>query len=199
MARKKDLCRNSSGLFVRNLGWKQTPAGYTQHKFYLGRDEPKAKVASVRLEQLWLQVCAQWQRLYGDDRDRRDGMPAAQVEVLRSGSIPGEGRTTSFVPGSPAGPSPLSEDLGAGHLTVVIRGVLEPPPDGPDRPVWDSVTLSIAQAICDGASVAAVPPPTDPAQGSPLAPSVADWLDALRQDFPTINIEIADPKVHREA
>jgi hypothetical protein len=35
MARKKDLCRASNGLFVRNLGWKQSLTGYSQHKFYL--------------------------------------------------------------------------------------------------------------------------------------------------------------------
>jgi hypothetical protein len=57
MASKKDLCRSFNGLFVRNLGWKVTPAGtYVQHKFYLGRDESKARLASLRLEQLWEQA-----------------------------------------------------------------------------------------------------------------------------------------------
>jgi len=33
------------------------PSSYRQHKFYLGRDESKAKLASLRLEQFWQQVC----------------------------------------------------------------------------------------------------------------------------------------------
>ena len=27
-----------TGLFCRDLGWKRTPTGFTQHRFYLGRD-----------------------------------------------------------------------------------------------------------------------------------------------------------------
>lgn len=63
MANKKSLCRASNGLFVRNIGWKQTPSGYSQHKFYLGRDEQKAMLASLRLEQLWDQVTEFWNGL----------------------------------------------------------------------------------------------------------------------------------------
>jgi len=63
MARKKSLCRASNGLYVRNIGWKQTSGGYAQHKFYLGRDEQKAMLAGLRLEQLWEQVTACWQAL----------------------------------------------------------------------------------------------------------------------------------------
>jgi len=59
---EKELCRASNGLFVRNLGWKQTPAGYAQHKFYLGRDESKAMLAGLKLEQLWGQVEKRWER-----------------------------------------------------------------------------------------------------------------------------------------
>src|SRR5262249_7470126 len=62
MARKSALCRASNGLFVRNLGWKRTPTGFAQHKFYLGRDEPAAGLASLRLERLWEQVCKRWER-----------------------------------------------------------------------------------------------------------------------------------------
>ena len=51
MSTKKDLGQASNGLYFRNLGWKQTPSGCTQQKFYLGRDESKAKLANMRLEQ----------------------------------------------------------------------------------------------------------------------------------------------------
>jgi hypothetical protein len=46
MGAKKELGRSSSGRYVRNLGWKVTPEGrYAQHKFYLGCDETKARLA----------------------------------------------------------------------------------------------------------------------------------------------------------
>jgi hypothetical protein len=62
MKKVKGLCRADSGLFVRNLGKKITPAGkYAQHKFYLGRDETMAHAASGRLELLWEQVCKRWE------------------------------------------------------------------------------------------------------------------------------------------
>jgi hypothetical protein len=67
MARKKTLCRASNGLYVRNIGWKQTAGGYAQHKFYLGRDEEKATLASLRLEQLWKQVTAFWRATDWDE------------------------------------------------------------------------------------------------------------------------------------
>ena len=63
MSVRKELCRASNGVFVRNLGWKVTAAGgYTQHKFYLGREESAAKLVSLRLEQLWKQVSVRWAR-----------------------------------------------------------------------------------------------------------------------------------------
>src|SRR5438105_1013081 len=63
MARKKGLCKAASGLFVRNVGWKRRPEGdYAQHKFYLGRDEKAAELASLRLEQLWALIARRWER-----------------------------------------------------------------------------------------------------------------------------------------
>lgn len=61
MATKPDLCQDAKGRFVRNLGWKQTPKGYGQQKFYLGRDRTKAQIASLKLEQLWRAVCHRWE------------------------------------------------------------------------------------------------------------------------------------------
>ena len=59
-ATKNTLGRDKRGLFVRNLGWKRTAKGYAQQKFYLGRDEAQAEIASRKLEQLWEAVCARW-------------------------------------------------------------------------------------------------------------------------------------------
>lgn len=91
MGLKNELCRASSGLFVRNLGWKVTPKGsYMQHKFYLGREEAKAKLANLRLEQLWKQVGARWERenqfeLYPTDRPVWDPVTFAIAEAIRNG------------------------------------------------------------------------------------------------------------------
>jgi hypothetical protein len=65
---KKKLCQTAKG-FVRSIGWEfvgersssglyptDGSAKYKQHKFYLGHNEAKAKLASLRLEQLWGQV-----------------------------------------------------------------------------------------------------------------------------------------------
>lgn len=62
MAPKKELCRDRRGLFVRNIGWKRTASGYTQQKFYLGRDEQAAKIAALKLEQLWDAIRRRWER-----------------------------------------------------------------------------------------------------------------------------------------
>ena len=91
MGMKKELCRASNGVFVRNLGWKVTPAGaYTQHKFYLGREEFAAKLVSLRLEQLWKQVGVRWKRenefeLNPTDRPIWDCVTFAIAEAIRDG------------------------------------------------------------------------------------------------------------------
>jgi hypothetical protein len=90
MAKKKTLCRVASGTFVRNLGWKRTATGYTQHKFHLGRDEAKATLANLRLEQLWVEVCKRWERensteLYPTDRPVWDEVALAIAEAVRKG------------------------------------------------------------------------------------------------------------------
>lgn len=90
MAKKKSVCRTSSGSFVRNLGWKRAPSGYAQHKFHLGRDEGKAALANLRLEYLWAQVCRRWERdkgyeLYPTDRAVWDEVALAIAEAVRNG------------------------------------------------------------------------------------------------------------------
>src|SRR5262245_11127311 len=91
MRKKKTLCRSAAGVFVRNLGWKVTPNGsYLQHKFYLGRDEAKAQLASLRLEQLWDEASRRWQRenpneLTPTDRPVWDETTLAIAEAVRGG------------------------------------------------------------------------------------------------------------------
>ena len=111
MGVKQGLCRASSGLFVRNLGWKVTPAGgYAQHKFYLGREEAKAKLASLRLEQLWKQVGVRWERekkseLNPTDRPVWDPVTFAIAAAIRNGEavarVPLPSPLSAFIPESP--------------------------------------------------------------------------------------------------
>lgn len=110
MASKKTLCRVASGAFVRNIGWKRTASGYAQHKFHLGRDEAKATLANLRLEQLWREVVGCWERENSD------------------------------------------------QLTPT------------DRPVWDEVTLAVAEAVRKGERVARVPLPVSYSAMVPESP-----------------------------
>jgi hypothetical protein len=142
MAIKKDMCRGSNGLFVRNLGWKVTPkGGYVQHKFYLGRDEPRARLANLRLEQLWDEVSQRWER---------------EKEIA-----------------------------------------LYPT----DRPVWDEITLPIAEAVRNGDAVARISLPVPFSAMVPESPLIGDWLDKLQSDITVVKIEVRDETVqqHSEA
>lgn len=132
MARNPEICRKANGLFMRSLGWKSTDTGYAQHKFYLGRDEHKATVANLRLEQLWEQMQERW------ERDKK-----------------------SFT-------------------------------NPTDRPVWDEVTISIAEAVRSAANVARVPLPLALSAMVPESPLIAHWFDQLQADFAFIKIEIDD-------
>ena len=90
VARKKTLSRTASGAFVRNLGWQLTETGYTQRKFHLGRDEAKATLANVRLEQLWAEVTKRWERdndteLYPTERPVWNELWLAIAEAVRKG------------------------------------------------------------------------------------------------------------------
>ena len=110
MAKKKSVCRTSSGSFVRNLGWKRSSSGYAQHKFHLGRDEGKAALANLRLEQLWVEVNRRWERenayqLYPTDRAVWDEVTLAIAEAVRNGQpvakVPLPCPLNAMVPESP--------------------------------------------------------------------------------------------------
>ena len=138
IARKKSLCRASNGLFVRNIGWKKTTGGYAQHKFYLGREEQKAMLASLRLEQLWEQVSSWWEAL-----------------------------------------DPVEKDT--------------------DRPVWDELTLTIAEAVRNGEAIARVPLPPDLRESPEDGVGVSLWLDDIRKSYPVVQIELASEKAAQSA
>jgi hypothetical protein len=139
MASKKILCRAANGLFVRNLGWQQTPAGCAQRKFYLGRDEVKARLASLRLEQLWDQVTRRWEKGNGSE--------------------------------------------------------LYPT----DRPVWNEVTLAIADAVRNGDTVARILLPCPFSAMIPESPLIGDWLGRLQSDITVIKIELRDSEAQQNS
>ena len=110
MVRKKAICRAANGLFVRNIGYKRAAKGYAQHKFYLGRDEAKAALAGMRLEQLWGQVCRRWERekdfeVHPTDRAVWDEVTLAVADAIRDGQaaarIPLPLPFSAMVPESP--------------------------------------------------------------------------------------------------
>ena len=174
MGRKKDLGRASNGLYFRNLGWKQTPNGYAQQKFYLGRDESKAKLANLRLEQLWQQITRRWERDVGAPPANEKDWPGPKVVELGQEPVPGKVQLTK-----------------PGAIAVVSIGTRHVDAFG-DRPVWEEVTLAIADAVRNGESVAHIPLPRDLAMLPPEHPMVWDWLDRLRNDITGIKIELED-------
>ena len=173
MAKKRELCRDKRGLFQRNLGWKQTEKGYAQQKFYLGRDETRAKIASLKLEQLWEAVCRRWEATCPQRFVRK---PSADSQLVTN-----------------------NDDLTTGSVAIVSVGVgeLELTRDG--KPVWDDVSLTIAGAIRNGDSIVRIPVPERLGQYGLQSPSVGHWLDQLRRDVPLIHIELHDPQAHQEA
>jgi hypothetical protein len=68
MARKQTLGQDAEGRFRRSIGWRVSGDKTVQHLFRLGKDETQAKLANIRLEQLWNGVAARWKRLKDEDR-----------------------------------------------------------------------------------------------------------------------------------
>ncbi len=182
MAKKKELCKDKRGYFVRNLGWRKTASGrFAQKKFYLGSDETKAKIASLKLEQLWDAVCRRWEA----------------ETLLRPQPIPDSDSSTLACCANDwvTGVEPLS----IGAAAVVSVGVPEVEYVREGRPSWDEVSLAIAEAIRCGETVARVPVPHPLGQSGLESPSVGHWLNALRRDVPSIHIELRDLERHQEA
>lgn len=176
MAKKKELCRDKKGLFVRNLGWRKTPSGYSQKKFYLGRQEPQARIASLKLEQLWDAVCRRWE--------------AATPPTPRLSSKPNpRHKITTETISTPNGPLTALHSIGVGELDF----------ERPGKPIWDEVSLTIAEAIRNGEATVRVPLPRQLGQSGLTSPSIGQWLDQLRRDVPFIHIELLDEELQGEA
>ncbi len=175
MAKKNGLGQDSRGRYFRNLGYKQTPKGYSQHKFYLGREEGKAKVAAIRLEQLWAAVCRRWERwTLAVPREKPD-----ESCLVRTARVPGTGANVTF-----------GVAVGIGEDVEFVR---------PGRPLWDDVTMAIAEAIRNGEAVARVPLPDKLIPKGQGDPSVGHWLMQLREDVPGIVIELLDTERNQQA
>ena len=171
MARKRDLCRDKRGMFVRNLGWKLSGEKYAQQKFYLGSEEAKAQIASLKLEQLWNAFSARWEA---------STLPIARLKP--------DSESQSVVADTPTPQNPL----GTGATVVLTVGVGELEYVREGRPVWDEVSMAIAEAIRSGESVARVPVP-EPLNKLPLThATIGQWLYQLRRDVPSIHIELRD-------
>ncbi len=132
MSTKKDLGQASNGLYFRNLGWKQTPSGCTQQKFYLGRDESKAKLANMRLEQLWQQIVRRWERDIGPPPANEKDRPGPKVVEL--GREPVFGQVQLMAPMANA--SNDQEQAAIGHRWSALAAAKEiAEQDGPKR--WE--------------------------------------------------------------
>jgi len=169
---RKDLGRASNGLYFRNLGWKKTDSGYAQQKFYLGRDESKAKLANLRLEQLWQQVTRRWERDIGPPPANEKDWPGPRLVELKQEPLLGKAALMAHSLGSIV-------SIGVRHIDIFG-----------DRPVWDETTLAIADAVRKGDLVAHIPLPRDLAILPPEHPLVWNWLDGLRNDITGIKIEL---------
>ncbi|MCA8985134.1 MAG: hypothetical protein R3C12_22660 [Planctomycetaceae bacterium] len=139
--KKRELCRDKRGLYQRNLGWKQTEKGYAQQKFYLGRDETRAKIASLKLEQLWDVVSARWEAVHPQRLQRKSDA------------------NSQYIPTRPVDPATGGELLDASAAIVMSIGVGEVEPVRDGRPVWDEVSMTIAEAIRNCDSLVRVPVP----------------------------------------
>jgi len=170
MANTNKLSQDKQGRYYRQLGWKRTRNGYTQPKFYLGRNVTKASIAVLKLQQLWETVCGRWE--------------AANLPTMQ--------------PKPDADMQSLAEDSN-GAMAVVSVGVAEVEYIRDGKPVWDEVSFVIANAIRNGEAIARVPVPEHLGQFGLESPPVGHWLDTLRRDVPYIHIELSDHEIHREA
>jgi hypothetical protein len=179
----KTVTHTAGGLFVRNLGWKKTATGYAQHKFHLGRDEAKARLAGLRLEQLWKEVAARW------EREGRDPLGAGRHV----------GTVIVMVPDSSPKPHTTSGSLLRAPQNDLVAVELSAESPAAERPVWDEVTLTIAEAVRKGERVAKVKPPPTLAALRPESWLVGDWLDQLQRDVTVIKIELEDANAGQAA
>ena len=68
-----------------------------------------------------------------------------------------------------------------------------------DRPVWEPVTLAIADAIRQGQAVARVTLPTELAAMIPESPLIGEWLEKLQKDISVIKVELFDETAQQKS
>jgi len=57
----------AKGLYSRTIGYRLNSAGErTPARFWLGRDERRAKIANAKLEEAWDQLGRRWSAIYGN-------------------------------------------------------------------------------------------------------------------------------------
>ncbi|MFL5243461.1 MAG: hypothetical protein ACJ8FY_15250 [Gemmataceae bacterium] len=66
-----------------------------------------------------------------------------------------------------------------------------------EQPVWDTVTLTIAEAIIKGETVAHIEPPANLMELAEDAEVMTSWLQDIQSDFPIIKLELADKELQR--
>ncbi|HEV3261632.1 MAG TPA: hypothetical protein VG013_32580, partial [Gemmataceae bacterium] len=90
-----------TGLYRRDLGWKVgRNGGYTQHRFYLGRDKHQAQIACARLEALWANMEARWEKLPDAERPVWDETTLAMAKGIIEGDKETPVRPPEIVKGS---------------------------------------------------------------------------------------------------
>lgn len=81
---KDKLTLDASGQYRRDLGWKPgRNGGYTQQRFYLGRDLERAKRLVRKLEVLWDDIVARYERSPGMDSEGRAAWTANTLAMAR--------------------------------------------------------------------------------------------------------------------
>lgn len=94
----------ATGEYARNIGWKHNEkssnGSYIPHRFYLGKEKQAAKLANLRLEQLWDQVEKKW------TEERRHGLtlrdrPIWDDVTLAMGMAISKGQSSFVLPPNP--------------------------------------------------------------------------------------------------
>src|SRR4051794_17371213 len=116
MAKKDEPTRDARGMYRRDIGWKPDgKGGYTQHRFYLGRDRDDALLRSLQLERVWVGVEKRWERV----GQPREGSPRVYWRLNGNRVYCEGGRSTWLMPTTPR---PAWDDVTLQVAQSVARG-----------------------------------------------------------------------------
>ena len=178
MARKptSDPTRGSNGLYRRDIGWKPNgKGGYSQHRFYLGRDRADAIIRGIQLERCWEGVERRWERLRTKAREReRDREAGCGWDHPSAAAWPNDSESRALV----ASDRPFWDETTLALAQAVVRGET-------------AVRLATPPRWYGGDVVGA--------RWAEHPGQFADWLRDLRLDFPQISIELASEAHQQEA